>query len=420
MRSIVKWMILLGGLAIFGYVILATEYYSAVTGYHDLLLRNRTYTALEPLTASAAAEHQYASLAAQYARALPAEAVKSAATGFVEAARSAAKANTVSALDDHFERILSGAGIVDHAVSGSTIEVEKLREGLLTSSDILQLVSLIVGEGKKAEQENLLKAGQFNHWPFIIILVVYSLFVITVGYLFIRQLGRANQASKTKAARSIRIGPSWRVVLVAVAIALGFGFLVNRGPLRQAARDIIEAQPSGIEAANKAFRANDLVTALNISTPLAQQGDAHAQTLVGHIYLLGGKVPRDEEAALAWFRKAAAQGDPEAPEQLGRMYFEGRGVPQSYSEAAKWYHMAADRKNPRAQFNLALLYWSGKGVPQSNVFAHMWFNIAVGHFPESDSRNREAAKRKRDLVAETMSPKEIAEAQQLAASWTPK
>jgi len=351
---------------------------------------------------------------------LPTEAVKSAAAQFVEAARSAAKANTISALDTHFERILSGAAIVDHAVSGPTIEVEKLREGLLTSSDILQLVSLIVGEGEKAEQENLLKGGQFDHWPFIVILIVYSLFVITVGYLFIRQLRRASQASKTKAARSVRIGPSWSLVLVAAVVALSFGGFVNRGPLRQAARDIVEAQPTGIDAAYKAFRANDLVTALNISKPLALQGDARAQTLVGYIYLLGGKVPRDEEAALEWFRKAADQGDAEASEQLGRMYFEGRGVPQSYVEAATWYRMAADRKNPRAQFNLALLYWSGKGVPKSNVFAHMWFNLAVGHFPESDSRNREAAKRKRDLVAETMSPKDLAEAQKLAASWTPK
>ena len=54
------------------------------------------------------------------------------------------------------------------------------------------------------------------------------------------------------------------------------------------------------------------------------------------------------------------------------------------------------------------MYEWGKGVPQDNVYAHMWFNIAA-------STSNDAADRARDMVAEDMTPAQIAKAEKLAS-----
>ena len=51
-------------------------------------------------------------------------------------------------------------------------------------------------------------------------------------------------------------------------------------------------------------------------------------------------------------------------------------------------------------------------MPQNYVSAYMWFNLAAAHGDE------EAAKR-RDKLAEGMTPAQIAEAQKLAREWKP-
>ena len=50
----------------------------------------------------------------------------------------------------------------------------------------------------------------------------------------------------------------------------------------------------------------------------------------------------------------------------------------------------------------------------------MWFNLAAAHFPASEISHRSDARKYRDLVAEKMTPEQIAEAQKLALEWKPK
>jgi TPR repeat protein len=45
----------------------------------------------------------------------------------------------------------------------------------------------------------------------------------------------------------------------------------------------------------------------------------------------------------------ADQGNAEAQDMLGTMYDHSQGVPKNYSEAVKWYHRAADQGNADAQ-----------------------------------------------------------------------
>jgi TPR repeat protein len=216
----------------------------------------------------------------------------------------------------------------------------------------------------------------------------------------------------------------WLVAAVAAfVLVLGFAIVANRKPLEPAISEWIPAfgtaQPAqGIDAAYAAYQNGDYAIALRLSSPLAEQGDGRAQSLLGLIYYNGHGVRRDEREAMKWFRRAADQGDAAAQLQIGVMYSGGRGVPQDYSEAASWYQKAAEHGNAEAQYNLGILYADGQGVPQDNVLAHMWFNLAAALLTASVPRDRAVGNR--DIVARKMSPEEIARAQELARVWKPK
>ena len=117
----------------------------------------------------------------------------------------------------------------------------------------------------------------------------------------------------------------------------------------------------------------------------------------------------DYATALQELKKAAEQGHAKAQFNLAQIYSNvvGRGVPQDDKEAVKWYRLGAEQGYASAQNNLGFMYGTGTGVPQDNVYSHMWFNNAAyeGH---------KNAKKNRDIIAEQMTPSQIAEAQKLA------
>ncbi len=78
----------------------------------------------------------------------------------------------------------------------------------------------------------------------------------------------------------------------------------------------------------------------------------------------------------------------------------------------------AEQGDADAQFNLGVMYDNGQGVPQDYAQAHMWLNLAASRYPPGE--NRDKAVKKRDIVAERMTPAQIAEAQKLAREWKPK
>jgi len=90
----------------------------------------------------------------------------------------------------------------------------------------------------------------------------------------------------------------------------------------------------------------------------------------------------DYEAALAVFRPLAENGDARAQSILGLMYSYGEGVPVDYRESARWYRRAAEQNSNVAQFNLGMLYLEGKGVPRNEDEAVKWLTLAAdgGHF----------------------------------------
>ena len=210
---------------------------------------------------------------------------------------------------------------------------------------------------------------------------------------------------------------------------------------------------AGLEEGIQAHKNRDYATAAREWLPLAQQGDARAQFLLGTLYAQGYGVPQDYGAAAQWFRQAAEQGHVGAQYNLGVRYHEGRGVPRDpsqaaewlrraaqqgfaraqynlgvlyangdgvprdVSQAAQWFRRAADQEDPKAQYNLGLFYVEGVGVPRDYGEAYVWFTLAAARMPPGV--DHEQAVHNRDIVAARLTPGQLAAAQVRASTWQP-
>lgn len=95
------------------------------------------------------------------------------------------------------------------------------------------------------------------------------------------------------------------------------------------------------EDGQAAYGREDYGVAIRLWRPLAEQGDARAQYMVGLAYGLGHGVPQSYAEAAKWYRRAADQGNSDAQTNLGALYAGGHAVPQDYAEAISWWRRAA-------------------------------------------------------------------------------
>lgn len=140
------------------------------------------------------------------------------------------------------------------------------------------------------------------------------------------------------------------------------------------------AEAQSFRQGASAFNRHDYVSASRILIPLAERGDAAAQSY------------------------------------LGFMFETGRGVPQNYTEAAMWYRRAAEQGDSLAQYSLGLLYDKGFGVPRDIVEASKWLNLSTAASPRPA---RESRARIRDAVTTKMTRGELAQARLRALEWAP-
>jgi len=68
-----------------------------------------------------------------------------------------------------------------------------------------------------------------------------------------------------------------------------------------------------------AYSRGDYAEALRILRPVASQGDALAQDMVGDMYASGKGVAEDHAEALRWYCLAAAQGDAVATKAVDKL-----------------------------------------------------------------------------------------------------
>ena len=138
-----------------------------------------------------------------------------------------------------------------------------------------------------------------------------------------------------------------------------------------------------------AYGRGDYATALKEWQPLAEQGNAQAQYILGAMYAKGQGVPQDYGEALKWYHKAAAQGHANAQSNLGLMYSKGQGVPQDFAAAVKWYRKAVKQGYAPALYHLGVMYEKGQGVRQDYVEAAKWYGKAAAQ-GDADAYNNYA------------------------------
>jgi len=126
-----------------------------------------------------------------------------------------------------------------------------------------------------------------------------------------------------------------------------------------------------------AFEGKHFATAMQLLSPLAEEGDAEAQYRVAIMCqngLHGAPQPAD---AYRWMAAAAEQGHPYAQHGLGFMYLEGECVEAADAAlAATWFRRAADQGLIGSMSTLAMLYQEGRGVEQSDTEAAHWLKAA--------------------------------------------
>ena len=89
--------------------------------------------------------------------------------------------------------------------------------------------------------------------------------------------------------------------------------------------------PGAHEQAEAAYRAQDYQTVRRILEPLAEQGDATAQYIVGYMYYYGQGVASNPALARVWIERAAEQGHNKARVALAQLdqAREGQSAPQA-------------------------------------------------------------------------------------------
>jgi|GEM_PF-629901 len=116
---------------------------------------------------------------------------------------------------------------------------------------------------------------------------------------------------------------------------------------------------------------------------------------------------RDFASARVLCRPLAEDGLADAQFVLGRMYQNGEGVSRDARRAAEWYRRAAEQGHADARFDLGMMYRYGIGVTRDPVEAYAWFELA------DRAGNAEAA-RARDLIAQRLTRTQLAAARERA------
>jgi predicted nucleic acid-binding Zn-ribbon protein len=80
---------------------------------------------------------------------------------------------------------------------------------------------------------------------------------------------------------------------------------------------------------------------LRVWMPLANSGDAEAQTNLGEIFEKGVGGPPQPDQAVQWYQRAANSGFARAQVNLGSLYERGVGVPRDTAKAMEWYRRAS-------------------------------------------------------------------------------
>jgi TPR repeat protein len=138
---------------------------------------------------------------------------------------------------------------------------------------------------------------------------------------------------------------AWAAAILVIVAVAGFAFLWARNYT--------------FEKAGAALKDGNYAEAASKLKVVASMGDSNAQALMGDLYALGWGVPKSDDEAIAWYRRAGVERedarDPAAPSMyyIGRKYLGGEGIPRNEAEARKWFERSAQGGYAKATEQLA-------------------------------------------------------------------
>lgn len=130
---------------------------------------------------------------------------------------------------------------------------------------------------------------------------------------------------------------------------------------------------------------------------------------------------KDFALSLSIWKPLAAQGNAEAQTLLGAMYWQGEGVARDHKEAARLYLLAAEQGYARAQNNIGFMYGFGEGIPpHDDVQAYKWISLAISRYTDKNKERREQAIKDLATLAGRMTPAQLSEADAAIKAWKPR
>lgn len=125
-----------------------------------------------------------------------------------------------------------------------------------------------------------------------------------------------------------------------------------------------------------AFEAKHFSRAMQLLSPFAEKGDAHAQHMLAIMYQNGLGCVENPELAEKNMRASADQGYPIAQHGLGFMYMQGECVEKDAEKAVEWFQKAADQGLQGSLTTLAMMYEQGEGVEKDVAKAKELYKAA--------------------------------------------
>jgi len=112
---------------------------------------------------------------------------------------------------------------------------------------------------------------------------------------------------------------------------------------------------------------------------LERKGDPVALGILGHLYLKGAHVSKDEEKAFEYFLRAAQANNAEIQPILADCYFNKVGTSIDEKQGFYWLENSAKLGHPLALLQLGNRHYSGKGVTKDKVEGVARIRQAASH-----------------------------------------
>ncbi len=132
----------------------------------------------------------------------------------------------------------------------------------------------------------------------------------------------------------------------------------------------------GWELASGRNYPKELEAGLALYRRAAEKGHGRAMNNLAWHYDAGEGVIKDQKMAFEWYRKAAEAGDTLGMANLAYMHSNGVGTTQDSAQALRWNQRAAEGGERDGMINLGVAYEMGKGVPQDLAKARYWYEKA--------------------------------------------